>query len=565
MIAESVLALGIVGGTAFKILDTNKVQRKLKKNIKKLWQEVMDGIGTKAENKIEVEYTLLDIFPKHYGFDAIVELPYGKSLSDFIKIVPTLESAFNSDVVAEYSTNKNSLYIRCKLISIKQINPKDDIRIKFAKVFTDRNVAGETYTIKKMTDILNPNLADKEYSEQIIGYKLIINIPHGLNYDTLVKYEPNLNNTFSKVFVNWNTTTDRAEIDIIVKPLDNKEKWTTIPCKPYELYTAMTYSYKPVIMDFKVSQGLIDGGQNGTGKTVAIISSFINLITQHTRDDFRMCIASIADKQDLRILAKANQCDYYARNIGDSLKLMRYLNKENARRSLEFERCKKYTANIFEYNANNKKDKLPFIYFITDEIADFMEEPHDSDKVKTQKKEFQSLFWKLTRQGRSQGIWCVAGTQRGDVENMKANTKSNLSNKMCFYQANISSAQTIFGNGDSLCTRVTKLVKANRECLIEYSEGITIAKTLFITNDMMANFVKPYSVANKEYLNLNSKGEIEEITEQEGENNYEKQDKNVQKGSKNIENNTKGDKNNSKNAEKRNNAINNIKNNLKNK
>lgn len=521
----------ILGSVAFKIgcdytKDIRK-EHKIKKEIRKVFSDVLDGIGTQAENKIKIDYKIEEIYIKNYGFDAIIMIPWGLSLLEFRKLVPTLESAYNAEIIIDYSANKNTMYLRCHIQSIKDINPKDVVRFKLIKSFSKFNSSGETFKIKKINDITNPATKDN------IGYSIRIEIPNQLEYGELKDYEGVLNNAFPRAFISKDKKGDSI-VDIILKPLGNKEEYKMIKCNPWELYVGMTYGYKPVLLDYKSSPNAIIGGQSGSGKTVGMLSGVINLALQHNSNDFQMLIGSIADKQDLRILTKLPHCKYYAKDLANCLKLMRYLHKENSRRNKMFDKCKKYTTNIFEYNKNNPKSKLPILYFVTDEIADFMEEPQDSKATKRDKKEFQSLFWKLARQGRSSGCWIVCATQRADRDNLGANVKAQMGNKVCFYQPNLTSAQTVMGDGDGVARSVTQLIKANREFLCECSDGLLTGKSLFLTNDMMENLLKPKFI-KPNYLKLDANGDVIIKEEVKDEENSEKVDENTKNTGKNNE------------------------------
>lgn len=509
---------------------------KIKKIINKKWNTFIESLGVGAENKIKQSFDILEIFPKKYGFDAIVSVPFGKSLVDFRKLLHNIEAIYNAVAICSYSKCKNSIYMRVRLIDIKdsEFSVKDLIRFKFYKSINAYNSSGETYRIETITDIKKPS------SEDIVGYKLKITIPNEFEFSSFDKLEGVFNTTLGKCFIEKDNN-NNIYLNVITKPLDNNEKYTVMKCKPYELFTAMGYDYKPVFLNFKESQGAIIGGQNGSGKTVSEIMGLLNVALQYGREDIRFIVASISDKQDLRILANLPQCDYYARNLNDSIKALMFLKNESARRSNLFADCSKYTVNGFEYNKTHRvEQKLPIYYFVTDEIADYMEEPHDTDDIKQKKAIFSSLFWDLARKGRSSLCWIVCATQRGDTKNLGANVKAQFGNKVCFYQPNISSAMTIFSDADNTAAKVTKLAKINRECLIENSSGMHLAKSLFLSNKMLEELTKDIYIKNKKYMNLNCKGEVikeesEEIATEINENhseNAQKEQKNDKKDKK---------------------------------
>lgn len=528
MFVESAIVLAGVGAVAMNLTEDYRSKKREIREIKDKWDMTMDAIGSKVENKISQKYEMLKIITKHYGFDSIISLPMGNGIKDLRNIIPLLENSFGANVVIEISDSKTTAYMRVHYVE-NEISDKDRIRFcwyrHFFKGDNNRNPFGETYKISNIEEIIKPG---EDVEKEIVGYRLSITIPEGLSYDDLIKHEDSLSKTIGNTFIRWNHNLNNVDVEVITSLLSNTEPFDIIKCEPYELYCVMTYSYRPIILDFKTNPFAIIGGQNGTGKSVSEIMPFLNLACQHDESKFRMFIGMTSDKQDLRILSKLPQCYSYSKTLKDTLNLMRYLTNEIATRNKCFDKCKKYTVNIFDYN-KKAKDKLPYLYFITDEIADFMEEPQDNKETKAMKSEFMSLFWKLTRTGRSAGVWAVASTQRGDTKNLDANTKSQFGNKICFYQSNISSAQTIFGNGDGLCTRVTNLNKTNRECLVEYSDGIFIAKSLYLSNDMMENLIKDIIVDDKEYLNININGDIVEEKSEKVLENEQKQPENIKK------------------------------------
>lgn len=492
------------------LTEDHRHEGKIKKEIENKWNYLMLSHQNGAQNKINQHYELVKIIIKEYGFNAIVTMPVGTSINDLRKLLPSIEMAYGGDAILEMSSDKTSAYLR---VAIKGLNisNKDKIRFKWYKTFFKgercRNNYGETYTIEKVEDIVNPN-KKKDDEDRIVGYKLIVSIPEGLNYDNLSGFEDSIGNTMGKCFMNWNEKLRKTEVKIITNPLKNSEKFVPIECKPWELYVSMGYDYKPIVFDYKRFPNAIVGGMTGTGKTVSLIMAFLNLCYFHDRKKIRLLIGLISDKQDFRVFRDINQCDYYARNLKDSLKLIKYLTKEASRRNKLFESCKKLIVNVYEYNKLNKKDQLPLLYFLTDEIANYMPLSSDPDEIQDIKCEFMGLFWKLAREGRSAGIYITVATQRGDTKNLDSNIKANLANKMSYKQSNTASALTIFGNGDNVAKRVTSLDMSERESLIEYYEGITIGKTPYLDTDMMEGFLKDQVVENKTHLIFDNNGNV---------------------------------------------------------
>lgn len=523
MIVETAIGLAMVSSVAMTLTEDYRANRREIKEIKYKWNILMDSIA--KENKLCQTYTMLEVIKKHYGFDTIMSLPLGKSIVEFRKLLPVINQCFGSETIAELSKDNTSVYMRVRFLG-NEISDKDNIRFMWYKLFNDgnkvRNSFGETFKITKMENILKPN------TEDIVGYRLHVMIPTGLNFDDLESCEDQIGKTIGKCFIRWNFNSNLAEVEIITVQLQNNVEFTPIACKPWELYCCITNSYKPIMLDFKSSPFAIVGGQNGSGKTVLELAPMINLATQYNESEVVYTIGMVSAKQDLRILSLLPNTKYYAKDLKSSLSLMRYLIKETERRNRSFENCDRFITNIFEYNKSNK-DKLPLIYFITDEITDYMPEDYDTKQDKSDKKEFMSLFWKLCRTGRSAGVWAIISTQRGDTKSLggDGNIKSQMGNKLCMYQPNYCSAQTIMGENNAL--RVMKLNKANRDVLVEYTEGVYLAKTLFLSNQMMENILKPYMLESPNYYKLDLNGNILEENVKKEEKSSPKALENEQK------------------------------------
>lgn len=522
-----------------KSISSSINKAKADSRIRNNWDIFVDSIDKQAENKIEQKIEIIDIFIKHYGFDMLINLPYGYAFTKFRELLPRLELIYKGDIIAELSENKSCVYLRCHLKGL-DIKDVDLIKFKWYKHFFSgqkfRNYYGETFKINSTTALYNPNKKDDNGNKtEIIGYQLHVSIPEGLKYDDLLNEEPSLSKILGNTFMKWNNKTNKVDIEVIIKLLDNKEPFRIVKCKPYELYVATTYSYKNVLLNFKTNANCIFGGINGSGKSVAELGSIINLASQYDRNLIRIYVGFVSYKADLRLLSKLPQCDYYATSLNESLKLMKFLVKETDRRNKLFESCEKFTTNIFDYNKQNKSKPLPYMYFVSDEITDFMHESGDSENVKQKKLEFMALFNKLSRTGRSAGIWIVVATQRASKENLPPSLKAQLNCVVCFKQINIASAMTLFGSGESNAGRVTRLDKINRECLIENQDGIILAKSLYCTNEMMQGMVDKIKT-NNSYINLDKNGNIVVKNDENILKNEQKSQKTEEIKPKSIEN-----------------------------
>lgn len=479
-------------------------ERKLKREVKKRWNTLMDSMGHRAENKIYQEFEILKIIPKHYGFDAVISLPFSKKFLDIINLIPSLESCFKSNVMASTTDDKNTAYLRFHFVN-REISQKDKLRFNWFKTFYNIDgcitKTGETINIISMEEIKSP-------SDDIVGYKVNSKIPIGLSYDKIKNSYDTITKTLGKCFLNFNYKSMELETSIIHVPISDDSKFKTIKVKPWELYVAMGYDWQPIVLDYSLNANALIGGIQGSGKTNALISAFINLCNQcngdYYDDSFYLMVCNMGEKNDLRVFRDVKQCNYYANNESEVLSMLRHLKKEMDRRNKLFSKQKSFCFNIHQYNKliKDKSKQLKIIHLIGDEIADFM----CNDEI-------QNLLWDIIRKSRSSGIYITVATQRGSLANMSSEIKGQLANKISFSQPNTASALTIM-SGEDVAKRVMSLEK-KRECLVDYMEGIKVAKTLYLDERMMEDLLTGVIVEDSNKLNLDLEGNIVDLKNEE--------------------------------------------------
>lgn len=518
----------------------------VKKGIKNKWKILMERVnnvditkeptknGVPDFNKKANYYVLEDIFIKHYGFDVIVVMPYGKSLNDFRKLLPAIEVVYRGKVIAEYSSTKSSIYMRCHLegLDIREI---DDIKFKWYSMFADskkRNSNGETFLLKESTKIYHPTKKDKKGNRELIGYNFKISIPVGLSYDVLEENIVDLNKIFGICSLHFDDINNKTTIEIMNTKVPDNEKYEPIKVKPWEFYNGMTHAYKSVILNFKLSPNVLIGGSAGSGKTIAMIMGLLNLVLSNDENLVQLAICMLSDKQDLRMFKNIRHCKYYAKDTKSALKELRYLSKEVSRRNKMFDEVDDSGSitNVYEYN-DCHDIKLPLIYFCIDEVASFAVNGTEENKGEVEdKNKCNSLMWKLAREGRSSGVYCVLCTQRGSLTHMSGDVKGNLGNQICFYFPNIASALTILGEGELASLAIRQ--KKQRE-FIAVSDEIYHGKTLYLDSKMVINYLKLLIEKDKQFITLDNKGNIIQKNQQkvieinENEQKTEENKKNV--------------------------------------
>ena len=126
--------------------------------------------------------------------------------------------------------------------------------------------------------------------------------------------------------------------------------------------------------------------------------------------------------------------------------------------------------------------------------------------------ETQELLWNLIRKSRSAGIYITLATQRASIANISPEIKAQLSNKICFSMTNSASALTVL-SGEGLAARAIALEKT-REFIADYNAGVSVGKTLYLTEEMMVELLKDKFFKdneNKDDVAKNSTNAIETI------------------------------------------------------
>lgn len=501
MILESALFGGLAYVSTKRIFSDYFDEQKQKAEAKKTWRELLQGIGKSTKNDMAQRYEFLDIFVKHYGFDAIVSIPSGKRFINLVEIIPIIESYFKANVMLSTTEDKNTAYIRVHYTD-KEISTKDRLRFNWFKTFYNAEgcmtKSGETINIDSIKEILNPN-------NEGVGYEISSKIPIGLSYDKIKSSYDIITKTLGKCFLSFDYESMNLKTSIIHIPLTNDIRFYPIKIEPWELYIAMGQDWSPIILDYSQNANALIGGMQGSGKTNAIFASFVNLCNQCNgdtyEDGFDLFVSNMGEKNDLRIFRDVKQCKYYANNETEVIAMLKYLNKEMGRRNKLFAKQKRFCFNIHQYNKllKDKSKQLKVIHLIGDEIADLM-----------CNEEIQDLLWKLIRKSRSSGIYVTMATQRGSLKNLDSEIKGQFGNQICFAQPNIASALTIV-NGEDTAKRVMSLEK-KRECLVNYMEGMKVAKTLYLDERMMEELLEDIIVDENKKIIINNEGNI--VTEE---------------------------------------------------
>ena len=214
---------------------------------------------------------------------------------------------------------------------------------------------------------------------------------------------------------------------------------------------------KKIYGDISKMIHLLVAGSSGSGKSVFLGALIISLIYKYSPEELRLIL--IDPKKTEFVLY--NDLPHLMINeiitdVGKAVQSLNWAIGEMNRRYSLFEqmsRSGKYVVNLDQYNENmEKKDRLPKIVIIIDELADLM---------LAAKKEMEDRIQNLTQKARAAGIHLIVATQRPSTDVITGVIKSNLPTRVAFYVASDvdsrvildqTGAQKLLGKGDFLYT-----------------------------------------------------------------------------------------------------------------
>lgn len=458
---------------------------------------VMKSVFSKTENKIDQPFEILKYIPKEYGCDVVISKPYGLDISDFHKSIAALESAFNSEIIAELAESKRCIYAR---IHNKDLDIAEDIeiRMKWYKTMLAskdfRNHNGETFYIKKL-------VKNDKY-----GWDIKLEIPLGLDKNAILNNLSIINTTFKcNLYEVYKDEIDnQLNMKIIERPIPDNYKFSPVEANKRKFYAGMKYDYEPVLIDFTTISHIIVTGTTNTGKSYSIMNGITNTLCNDP-DNVELYFIQLSDKKDFRVFYKTKPCKYYAEDTEDAKRLVLHLLKEKGRINKRYRSVKGKYINDFEEWEKVTGKSIKTKLLIIDEYTSLLPSNIAPGEKEKRKMILEGIL-KLLTEGRSADIHVILGIQRPDKDSLNPYMKSLLAGIIGFYQPNDATSLVVTGT-----TELTQL-KKQREAIVVH-EGKDVIKSLYLTKDMIEKLLKQNGVwdDNHERLNLNKDGNIEEI------------------------------------------------------
>lgn len=187
---------------------------------------------------------------------------------------------------------------------------------------------------------------------------------------------------------------------------------------------------------------LLIAGTTGSGKSVCINAIILSLIYKYSPDDVKLILV---DPKRVEFSMYNHLPHLLMPNvITDNEKALNALSwcvDEMERRYIVFANAR--VKNLEEYNESEevlegKADKMPYIIFIIDELADLL---------MTAKKEAEEHICRILQKARAAGIHMILATQRPSVDVVTGKIKANLNARICFALMTSADSKTVLDQG----------------------------------------------------------------------------------------------------------------------
>lgn len=192
---------------------------------------------------------------------------------------------------------------------------------------------------------------------------------------------------------------------------------------------------------------LLVAGATNSGKSVCLNAIIVSLLYQNNPEDLRFVMVD-PKRVELPVYnGIPHLLTPVITDVNKTINALKWCLNEMDRRYDVLNKAGK--KNIQSYNAASK-DKLPFIVFIIDELADFM---------MTAGKDMEAAIIRLAQMSRAIGIHLILATQRPSVDVITGLIKANVPTRIAFSVASLvdsktildsSGAEKLLGQGDML-------------------------------------------------------------------------------------------------------------------
>jgi S-DNA-T family DNA segregation ATPase FtsK/SpoIIIE len=204
------------------------------------------------------------------------------------------------------------------------------------------------------------------------------------------------------------------------------------------------------IYDLTRMPHLLVAGATNSGKSVCLNTIIISLLYQNNPEDLRFIMVDPKRVELPAYNGIPHLLTPVITEVAKTINALKWCLNEMDRRYDVLNKAGK--KNIQSYNSDKPAEKMPYIIFIIDELADFM---------MTSGKDMEAAIIRLAQMSRAVGIHLILATQRPSVDVITGLIKANIPARIAFSVTSLvdsktildmSGAEKLLGQGDMLLT-----------------------------------------------------------------------------------------------------------------
>ncbi len=232
-----------------------------------------------------------------------------------------------------------------------------------------------------------------------------------------------------------------------------------------------------VIADLAKMPHLLVAGQTGSGKSVGMNGLIMSLLYKKSPAELQMIMVDPKQVELGMYDGIPHLMTPVITSPNKALNALKWTVAEMERRYTIMKESR--TKNIIEYNGRvEEKEKIPYIVFIIDELADLM--------MSGNKKEVETQISRIAQKGRASGMHIIIATQRPSVNVITGLIKANIPSRIAFTVTSQVDSRTILDQkwAESLLGRGDMLYWANGAMYATRVQG------MFVDTDEIDNVVR---------------------------------------------------------------------------
>lgn len=301
---------------------------------------------------------------------------------------------------------------------------------------------------------------------------------------------------------------DYAEIKIVTQAMDKHLPFENPNIKPWETYLGLDFSQNPIINDNDDHQMFLLAGSIGTGKTRFINMILLSWILGCSVNQVEIYLSDVA-KNEYVNFQYTKHVRYYASDMEQLHKMMLFLKTKVDKRIKTITKAREegWATNIKEYNKVSKS-KLSYCYIVIDEFSVIAPDKSDNREDTEMKQAILDVLKKISKIGRSLGIFCLICLQKSSKEEMGGlSILKNMSAVRISFRSNDRASSEVIV-GDSSAVGI-----ADRYAIYSLNGGDRkdYLYSPYLTTERLKELLKPYE--DKSFRKIDLDAEIKATQE----------------------------------------------------